>query len=79
MHLSTIAAEDKLTQLADSEGFDTVMAMLEEASVDSVSPGICTNPGCDYTIEVEPDQEEGWCESCNQGTVASALVLAGLI
>ena len=79
MDLSTIALEDKLKQLADSEGFDTVMAMLEAATFDSVSPGICTNPGCDYTTEVEPDQEKGWCEGCNQGTVASALVLAGLI
>jgi len=79
MHLSTADAEDKLKRLADSEGHDTVMALLEAAMFDSVSPGICTNPGCDYTTEVEPDQEKGWCESCNEGTVASALVLAGLI
>lgn len=79
MDLSTTATEGKLKQLADSEGFDTVMAMLEEATFDSVSPGICTSPGCNYTTEVEADQEEGWCESCTQGTVASAFVLAGLI
>jgi len=49
---------------------------------DSVSPAICCNPentDCDYTAEMEPDQDRGWCEECNANTVVSALVLAGLI
>jgi hypothetical protein len=79
MNLSISDAEDKLKKLCESEGFDTVIAMLEEATFDSVSPGICIRPGCDYSTEVEPDQDQGWCESCNDGTVASALVLAGII
>jgi hypothetical protein len=37
------------------------------------------NEGCDYTAEMEPDQTQGWCEACGTNTVASALVLAGLI
>ena len=78
MNLSISNAEDKLKKLCESEGFDTVIAMLEEATFDSVSPGICTKPGCDYSSEVEPDQDQGWCESCNEGSVASALVLAGM-
>ena len=79
MNLSISDAEDKLTRLCESEGFDSVITMLEAATFDSDSPGICTKPGCDYTTEVEPDQDQGWCESCNEGSVASALVLAGMI
>jgi hypothetical protein len=46
---------------------------------DSVSPGICINPGCNYTTDVEPDQDRGYCEVCRTQTVQSALILAGLI
>jgi hypothetical protein len=35
------------------------------------------NDGCDYTADMEPDQDRGWCEACDTNTVASALVLAG--
>ena len=34
---------------------------------------------CDYTAEMEPDQDQGFCEVCGGNTVTSALVLAGLI
>jgi hypothetical protein len=40
---------------------------------------ICVTDGCDYTCEMEPDQDRGWCEVCSTNTVKSALVLAGLI
>ena len=69
----------KLLTLAKGEGFDDVHDMLQAAIYDSVCPGICTNDGCNYTIEVEPDQREGWCESCHTNTVASGMVLAGII
>jgi hypothetical protein len=69
----------KLDLLADIEGFKDVDTMLDECIADSVCPGICINDGCDYTTEVEPDQQKGWCELCEEGTVASALVLAGVI
>lgn len=65
----------KLDQLAELEGFSSVDEMIEQASVDSCVPSICTNPECDYTTEMEPDQSEGWCESCQSNTVASCLVL----
>jgi len=67
----------KLTDLAEDWGVP-LDEMLEEAVYDSVAPGICMNPGCDYTTEVEPDSMEGWCECCNTNTVQSCLVLAGL-
>jgi hypothetical protein len=69
----------KLDLLVESEGYDTLEDLLQAVITDSVSPGICMTEGCSYTTEVEPDQCEGWCEVCNQGTVASALVLAEII
>jgi len=70
--------DEKLKRLADVEGMDE-MELLEEATFDSVAKGICTNSGCDYTTEVEPDQDAGWCELCETPTVKSCLILAGMI
>ena len=42
-------------------------------------PAICMNEGCDYTTDMEPDQDQGWCEVCGTNTVASAAILAGVI
>ena len=69
----------KLDQLIELEGCAGLGELLEAAALDSVSPAICTNDGCNYTAEMEPDQEQGYCESCGTNTVVSALVLAGLI
>ena len=71
--------QPKLEQLAEVEGFASVEELLEAASYDSVSPGICTRDGCDYTAEVEPDQTQGWCEECKAPSVQAALILAELI
>ena len=79
MHLSRTVRRAKLEALRATEGFDSIDKMLEAAAFDSVSPGICTKPDCDGTIEVEPDQDRGWCEVCGGNTVASALILAGII
>ena len=70
---------DKLTLLAEIEGFDDVMDLLEESSIDSVVPGICMSEDCEYTTEVEPDQREGYCEECDKGSVKSCHILAGII
>ena len=69
----------KLDQLVEAEGYDSLEDLLAAAVGDSVSPAICLNDGCDYTTEMEPDQDRGWCEACRTNTVASALVLAGII
>ena len=69
----------KLTQLVEIEGFESVEDLCAATIADSVSPAICMNEGCDYTAEMEPDQDRGWCEVCGTNTVASALILAGLI
>ena len=60
----------KLDRLVEIEGYD---------SLDDLLPAICMSDGCDYTAEMEPDQDRGWCEVCGTNTVTSALVLAGFI
>ena len=71
--------EAKLNTLMKGEGFDDRLEFLGNLVCDSVCPGICMTPGCDYSTEVEPDQRQGHCEECERGTVESALSIAGLI
>lgn len=71
--------ESKLEKLAEIEGYSDPMDMLEEYSTECVSPAICKNPDCDNTCEMEPDQDSGWCTECEDNTVVSAFVLAGLL
>lgn len=63
----------KLHKLAKSEGWEPENAelLLEKVMFDAIQPGICFNPGCDYTTEVEPDQRHGHCENCGTSTVRS--------
>ena len=77
--LSNEVRRRKLDELAEDGGHPSVGAMLEASITDSVAPAICTEPECDYTTEMEPDQDAGYCEVCGNNSVASALVLAGLI
>jgi len=74
-----MSKQEKLDTLAEIEGFEDVMDMLGDATIDSVAPGICTNDDCNYTTQVEPDCRNGWCEDCQTNSVASCLVLAGII
>ena len=69
----------KLMRLCELEGFENVEGVLFLSITDSDCPAICMTEGCDYTTKMEPDQHRGFCEVCGGQTVASALVLAGLI
>lgn len=69
----------KCQTLAEEEGFDSIEELMLQYSTDSVCPSICMNPGCDYTAEMEPDQDRGWCENCATNTVASPMILMGII
>jgi len=69
----------KLQLLAEIEGYKDVFSMLDATITDSINPGICTNEGCDYTVNVEPDCGHGYCEECETQTVQSASILAGII
>jgi hypothetical protein len=69
----------KLAKLMEIEGYDTIEELFEAALSDTVSPAICMNEDCDFTCEMEPDQDAGWCDECRTNSVQSALILAGLI
>ena len=71
--------KEKLRQAATIAGFETVMNMLEEAATDSICTCVCMNVGCNWIEDYEPDQTEGWCENCDDNSMVSVLVLAGMI
>jgi hypothetical protein len=76
MKLSEARRGELLQKLATYQGFASV-DMLVEASLDAVSPAICTD--CELTCETEPDQRHGHCESCGQNTVVAAPIFADLV
>jgi hypothetical protein len=69
----------KLAKLLEIEGFATSDDFAEAFVTDSVCPAICMSDDCDHTTELEPDQDQGWCEACDTGTMTSGLLLMGLI
>lgn len=71
----------KLMRLCDLSGFDSVDDLLLATALKdySVCPAICMTEGCDHTAEMEPDQDQGFCEACGGNTLVSVLVLADLI
>jgi hypothetical protein len=72
-------SQEKLKKLVELEGYDDDVDLIADVVSDSVCPAICMNAGCDYTAEIEPDQDRGWCEVCGTNSLKSALVLAGVI
>jgi hypothetical protein len=75
--LSTKGA--KLMKLCVAEGFASLDDLRALSVRDSVCPAICMTEGCDHIAEMESDQDEGYCDTCGGNTMASVLVLAGLI
>lgn len=69
----------KLRDLQEAEGYYTQEDMLEAAIMDGLASAICMNQNCDFVTEMEPDQDAGWCEECEENTVKSCLVIAGMI
>ena len=81
MHLTPQVRREKLAKLLAAEGYKDTTELAEEALLGSRAgtPSICTNEGCDYICDMEPDQEEEWCEKCGKNTIVAALVLAEMI
>jgi hypothetical protein len=79
MSISAEEKSNKLRHLVESEGYPDLESLVLACIADSVSPGIFTRSDCDYTTEIERDQQRGYCEACGGQTVQSALVLAGII
>jgi len=69
----------KLTDLAELEGFDSEIDMMQDYMIESLIPAICINPNCNYTAYLEPDCRKGHCEECATQTMQSCMVLAGVI
>ncbi|MEZ0085199.1 hypothetical protein [Bradyrhizobium japonicum] len=69
----------KLMTLCDQRGFQNLDDLLLAALLNSGCPAICMTEGCDHTADIEPDQDQGFCEACGGQTLVSALVLADLI
>lgn len=68
-----IPKNPKLLELIAQFGYDDLSVAISENAMSSLVPGICMNPGCEYTTDVEPDQGKGFCEVCNTRSVKSIL------
>lgn len=79
MHIVLSTKGAKLMKLCEAEGFTTLAQLLKHVGADSLCPAICMTEGCDYTADMEPDQDQGYCEACGGNTMASALILAELV
>jgi hypothetical protein len=81
MHLTPQVRAQKLAKLVAVEGLGDVTELFDVSLFDNRpgAPSICMNEDCNYTCEMEPDQEEGWCDECRTNSVMSGLVLAELI
>lgn len=42
-------------------------------------PGICMAKRCNHVINVDPEQRAGICPVCDDNTITSVLILAGLV
>ena len=74
-----ITAEErraKLAKLIEIEGFSSIEELVQAVLSDTVSPAVCMNDGCDFTCEMEPDQDADYCEECHTNSMQSALILA---
>lgn len=72
----------KLAKFIDLEGFTSAEELFGAIIGDSVYPATCCNPAdaeCDYTAEMEPGRDCGWCEMSDRSAPVSGLVLGGII
>ena len=79
MRFAAAQKRGKLSKLIEIEGYDSIEQLAQTILSYFVSPAICMNEDCDFTCEMEPDQDAGYCEECRANSMQSALILAGLI
>lgn len=79
MRITAAQRREKLAKLIAIEGYESIEELARAVLSDSVSPAICMNDGCNFTCEMEPDQDAGYCEECHTNSMHAALILAGLI
>ena len=71
----------KLQTLMEIEGFESLEDLMSdcEFGMRVGVPAICMNDDCEYSEDMEPDQDRGWCEECQTNSLKSAYILAGII
>lgn len=65
-----------IQELGEATGMN-ITEMMAQSVMDGTAPAICTK--CGYTTDMEPDQDQGWCDKCQENTMVSAPVLLGAI
>ena len=70
--------QDKIKRLEQLTG-KTYLQLAREATYDSLAYCICMNDGCCNYEKLEPDQDAGWCEDCQENSMKSILILLDLI
>lgn len=66
-------------RLLEDVGLDSKDAMMAMFILQSVVPGVCADEDCLAVLDVEPDQDKGWCCVCHKTSVVSCLRLWGVI
>ena len=69
----------KLRTLTEDWGYESTLDLMTDYIHEGLMPAICMNKGCDYSTEMEPDQDRGWCENCSTNSLSSAAILLGII
>jgi hypothetical protein len=64
----------KLMKLCDLEGYKRIHDLLKASDKDSLCPAICMTEGCDFTTEMERDQDAG-CRSIHRTQTAGLSAL----
>ena len=67
--------DEALEIMVRDEGYDDAISLLGDCVIDDLCPAICME--CAAIARLEPDQEHGYCDSCDMNTMRSALTLAG--
>ncbi len=72
---------ESLALLAEQFGYESGLDLIVHYAMESVVPAICTSLDCEgeYSEELEPDCDGGFCNYCGQSSMVSCMVLAGVI
>ena len=69
----------KLRTLTEDWGYESTLDLMTDYMHEGIMPAICMNKGYNYSTEMEPDQDRGWCENCSTNSLSSAAILMGII
>jgi hypothetical protein len=67
----------RLLKICEGWGYRDVPELVDRYLFKDTCPAICLE--CGSIVEKDADQRAGWCCHCDDDTMVSALVLAGLL